>query len=63
MKRTLRKLVLLGALGLGSLVGVPMRPEEIEELMRQMSVPKVARTVQDENEKPDWLKELIKLLD
>ncbi len=63
MKRTLRKLVLLGALGLGSLVGVPMRPEEIEELMRQMSVPKVARTVQDESEKPDCLKELIKLLD
>jgi galactitol-specific phosphotransferase system IIB component len=63
MKHTLRKLLLLCALGLGSLVGVPMRAEEIEELMQQMNVPKVARTVQDESEKPEWLKDLIKLLD
>jgi hypothetical protein len=38
------------ALGLGSLIGVPMRPEEIQELMQTMNLPKIAHTLPQENE-------------
>lgn len=62
MKHAFRKLFLCGVLGFGSLIGVPMRPAEIEELMRQMSLPKIAQTNPEQAEKPEWLRELEKLL-
>jgi hypothetical protein len=37
-------------LGIGSLIGVPTRPEEIQELMQTMNQPKIAHTLPQENE-------------
>jgi hypothetical protein len=43
------------ALGFASLAGAPMRPEEIEELMRQMNQPEISHTLPDENDRRrDW---------
>ena len=44
-------LVLCGALGMGA----QMRPDEIEELMRALNQPKVARTLPDESDDGDKL--------
>jgi hypothetical protein len=38
-------------LELAALAGVPMRPEEIEELMRQMNQPKLAHVLRDESDR------------
>jgi hypothetical protein len=35
-------------LALASAAGMPMRPDEVEELMQAMNQPKVAHTLQDE---------------
>jgi len=43
------------ALGIGSLIGVPMRPEEIQELMQTMNQPKIAHTLPQENENDEDL--------
>jgi hypothetical protein len=40
-------------LQVGVLSGVPMRPEQIRELMFQMSAPKVAHTSPDERDSRD----------
>lgn len=49
-KSRLRSLVLCGTLGLGSLMGVPMRAEEIEELMSLANQPKIAHVLAEEKE-------------
>ena len=41
VKHKLRKILLITSLGIGSLLGVPMSPEEIEELLCQLSQPKI----------------------
>ena len=38
-------------LELGALAGVPMRPEQIAELMQQMNQPKLAHVLPDECER------------
>jgi hypothetical protein len=53
VKDKLRKISLCLALGLGSLVGLPMPADEIEELMHQMREPKLAHTLADEGDKGD----------
>jgi len=54
MKHKLRKLLLITTLGIGSLIGVPMSPQEIEELLAQLSQPKIQVVVKEEadNEVP-----------
>ena len=52
-KEKFRRVLLCSALGLGSLLGAPMRPEEIEELMHQMNQPKLAHTLPDESHNGD----------
>jgi hypothetical protein len=47
------------ALGLGSLMGLPMRPDEIEELMRTMNESVIETTIPDESDKDDPLKKLL----
>jgi hypothetical protein len=37
----------------GALSGVPMRPEQIQELMRTMNQPKLAHVIPNENENGD----------
>ena len=53
IKEKLRRMLLVGAIGLALLTGTPMRPEEIEELMHQMNQPKVAHTLPDESDRGD----------
>lgn len=55
--RRLRTAFVCTFLQFGALVGVPMRPEEIQELMRQMNAPKLAHVLPSEehegNDPPD----------
>jgi hypothetical protein len=53
IKTTLRKLCFGGMLGLASLMGAAMRPEEIEALMRDMNVPKVVQVFEAEKDEPE----------
>ena len=53
MKRRFRRILLLLVLWVGSQMGLPMRPEEIEELMRTMNEPKIVRKFAEEEERGD----------
>jgi hypothetical protein len=53
IKRRLRTLLLCLPLLLGAFSGMPMRPEEIEELMHSMNQQKVMVTIDDEGENGD----------
>ena len=55
MKRRFRKMFLCLVLCAGSTIGLPMRPEEIEELMRTMNQPKIVRKFAEEEERGDPL--------
>ena len=48
LKHRLRALLLCLPLLLGALGGMPMRPEEIEELMHAMNQQKIVVTVEDD---------------
>ena len=48
LKHRLRALLLCLPLLLGALGGMPMRPEEIEELMHTMNQQKIVVTVEDD---------------
>jgi hypothetical protein len=45
--------VVCAILQLGVMVGAPMRPDEIEELMHQMNQPKLAHVLPTEGEEKD----------
>jgi hypothetical protein len=49
----LKKIALIGGLGLTLLCGAPMSPKDIEELLRQVQMPKVAHTLREENDNDD----------
>ena len=53
LARRLRVLFLCGTLQLGVLVGVPMRPDEIQELMNQISQPKLAHMLPTDEDDGD----------
>ena len=53
MKQRFRKVLLLLALYVGSQMGMPMRAEEIEELMRTMNQPKLVRKFVEEEDRGD----------
>jgi len=44
LKRRLRTLFCCAVLEVGVLFGVPMRPEQIRELMQMLNKPKIAQT-------------------
>jgi hypothetical protein len=50
MKHRLRTVLLCLPLLFGGLMGMPMRPEEIEELMHAMNQQKIVTTVEDEGD-------------
>lgn len=50
-KGWLRKLLFLATLEMGALIGIPIRPDEIEKLMRNMHQPKIERVNPDKGEK------------
>lgn len=49
IKRKLRALFLGLILGMGSLVGMPMRPEEIEELMHSTNQTRICQIIREEH--------------
>ena len=49
----LRKIFLCLVLAWGSLMGIQMPADEVEELMHQMREPKLAHTLPDETDKGD----------
>jgi len=53
MKHRLRTLLMCLPLLIGSVIGVPMRPEQIEELLQSTKQQKVADIVPDESENGD----------
>ena len=53
LKKRLRTLLACAALEMGVLMGVPMRPEQIKELMHQMNQPTIAHVLPSEEEAGD----------
>jgi hypothetical protein len=49
----LRTILVCAMLECAALGGMPMRPEEIKELMRTMNQPKLAHVLRDENDSGD----------
>jgi hypothetical protein len=53
IKKRLRVVFVCTVLNFGALAGVPMRPEEIRELMQTLNQPKVAHVLPSENDGGD----------
>jgi len=53
LRQRLRVLVACAALEVGVLMGVPMRPDEIQSLMQQMNQPVLAHVLPSEDESGD----------
>lgn len=53
LKQRLRTLLCCVTLEVGTLIGVPMRPEQIQELMQTLNQPKIAQTTPDESDAGD----------
>jgi hypothetical protein len=53
LKKRLRTLLACAGLEIGVLMGVPMRPEQIKELMHQMNQPTLAHVLPSEEEAGD----------
>jgi len=53
MKQRFRKILLCLVFLMGSAMGLPMRAEEIEELMRTLNQPKIVRVFAVEEERGD----------
>jgi hypothetical protein len=51
--KKLRVLLLCLALEVGVVAGVPMRPDEIQELMHQMNQPKLVHVLPSESDEGD----------
>lgn len=49
----LRTVLVCAMLEYAAMMGAPMRPEEIEELMRQLNQPKLAHVLRDESDPGD----------
>lgn|GEM_PF-2106956 len=52
VKDKLRKILLIGALAAGSLIGMPMPPEEIEELLCQMNQVRTEIVIKGKDDQP-----------
>ena len=53
MKHRLRTLLMCLPLLVGSVIGAPMRPEQIEELLQNMNQQTIAHIIPDESENGD----------
>jgi hypothetical protein len=53
LARRLRTVACCAVLEVGTLLGIPMRPEQIQDLMRAMNVPKIAETNPEESHSGD----------
>ena len=53
IRHRLRTILVCMVLEWSALIGMPMRPEEIVDLMRTMNAPKIVRTIPDEHDSGD----------
>ena len=53
LRARLRTVLVCVVLEFGAMIGLPMRPAEIEALMQTLNQPKVAHTLPDERENGD----------
>lgn len=53
LKKRLRTVLCCVVLEMGALIGMPMRPKEILELLQALNVPKVAQTDPEEKRQDD----------
>jgi hypothetical protein len=53
LRRRLRTVVCCAILEVGTLMGVPMRAEQIQDLMRSLNTPKTAHTTPEESHRGD----------
>jgi hypothetical protein len=53
VRKRLRTLLVCTVLEFGAMIGLPMRPGEIEALMQTMNQPKIAHTLPDDSESGD----------
>lgn len=53
LRGRLRTALVCAMLEAGVVIGVPMRPQEIEELLHTMNQPRVAQLLREEHEKDD----------
>jgi hypothetical protein len=60
MKARFLKAIVCVFLGLGSVMGVPMDPEKIAELMSEMNQPTIVMTVPEDDENDDPVAQLLK---
>ena len=63
IKRICHLLVLAMVLYGGQILGMPMRPEEIEELMASTQQVKAEATIQDPEDRDEMLRRLLRLRD
>ena len=59
MKTRLCKALVCVFLAMGSIMGMPMTPEQIAELMNLTNQPKIAMTIPQDDDKDDPLKKLL----
>jgi hypothetical protein len=57
LKKKLRSVLMYAMLGAAAIMGMPMRPEQIEELMSRLSRPKIVVVIPDDRPRGDGLKE------
>ncbi len=60
MKARFLKAIVCVFLGLGSVMGVPMDPEKIAELMSEMNQPTIVMTIPEDDEKDDPVRQMLK---
>lgn len=56
--KCVRNVFLCLVLAFASMANIPMKPDEIEELMKDMSQPKIAHSLSDEDTTPEPLRGL-----
>ena len=59
MKARLCKALVCVVLALGSIMGMPMTPEQIADLLNLMNQPKIEMTIQKDDDKDNPLKKLL----
>lgn len=57
MKEKIRKFAVIVAFGIALISGAPMRPDQVDELLCQISQPKLAHVLRDEAGSDDRLAE------
>jgi hypothetical protein len=58
LQKRIRTVFACCVLEFGALIGLPMRPKEIDNLLRTMNQPEIARTMPDESDTDDGMGEV-----